>query len=191
MKGRVKTMKFSWMILAIMLVINLVWIGTMLVAQYSCKGLPSRGSIIPGTKQKFLYIEDFWTMTWGDTIGVWLMNCSFVHLMVNAYLNVRHWIVFVVLVVAISIGFTKMCLSKDHKPDYGFPHIGKVSIAGLLHSPYLGVGVTASIFCLWFAISGILRGPILYIWLSGLAFYAICFVAEIRSGNFDPLKLEK
>ena len=130
-------------------------------------------------------------MTWGDTIGVWLMNCSFVHLMVNACLNVRHWIVFVVLVVAISIGFTKMCLGKDHKPDYGFPQIGKVSIAGLMHSPYLGVGVAASIFCLWFVITGILRGPVLYVWLSGLAFYAICFVAEIRSGNFDPLKMEK
>lgn len=180
--------EFSWTILAIMGVVNSAWMAVMFAAQQLDKSLPPRHSIIPGTNQKFLYMQDFWTMTWGDFIGVALINTAFAHLAVNGCLGVWHWFVFAVLVVAISAQFARMCMNQDHKPDMGFPYAGKISWTGVLHLPYFGIGVVAGAFCVWFIFTGDLRGLVLCVGLGGAAFYALCFVAEIKSGNFDPLK---
>jgi predicted small integral membrane protein len=181
-------MEISWQILVFVAIFNSAWIGLMFFAQQLDKSLPPRLSIIPGTNQKFLYIQDFWTMTVGDFIGVALINTAFAHLAVNGCLGVWHWLIFSVLVAVLAIQFGRMCMSQDHKPDYGFPDIGNISSAGILHLPYFGNGVAAGAFCLWFIITGDLRGPVMYIGLGGGALYALCIVAEIKSGNFDPLK---
>lgn len=80
-----------------------------------------------------------------------------------------------------------MCLSKDYKPDWGFPEIGKISAGGLLHLPYFGFSVVAGVWCL-----GLFRfpGTVLWTYLAGAVLYAVCFALEIKSGNFDPLKSE-
>ena len=181
-------MEFSWMVLTGVIIANLAWIGVMFVAQQLDKSLPPHNSIIPGTNQRFLHMQDFWTMTWGDIVGVALINTAFVHLAVNGCLGVWHWVAFGVLVVALMVQFARMCTSNNHKPDMGFPDIGKISCTGILHLPYFGVGVAAGAFCVWFIITGDLRGPVLCVGLAGGIFYALCFVAEIKSGNFDPLK---
>jgi hypothetical protein len=181
-------MEFSWTILAGVVAANLFWIGVMFTAQQLNRSLPPRRSTIPGTNQRFLYMQDFWTMTWGDFIGVALINTAFVHLAVHGCLGVWHWTIFGISAIVISVLFAKMCMGQEHKPDYGFPRIGSISTAGVLHLPYLGVGVAAGVFCIWFILTGDLRGPVFYVGLGGGAFYALCFVAEIKSGNFDPLK---
>ena len=86
-------MEFSWLIFVSVAVFNFLCIGAILVAQALDKSLPPRNSAIPGTRQdpddpksppqKFLYIQDFWTMTWGDGIGVLLIVNAFVHLAVK------------------------------------------------------------------------------------------------------------
>ena len=157
----------------------------MLLAQTLDKSLPARNSVIPATSQKFLYIQDFWTMTWGDAVGVPLIVNAFVHLAVKDITNVW-WCLPVSLASALI--FLKMCLGKNHKPDYGFPDIGKISLAGILHLFYFGAGIGASVMCVWNLCTGELTGWVLCVALAGGVFYIACFFAEIRSGNFDPLK---
>lgn len=193
-------MEFSWLIFVVVCLTNALCMGAMLVAQALDKNLPPRRSVIPGTRwtekdeegnskehwQEFLYIQDFWTMTWGDGIGVLLIANAFVHLVVKDITNL--WWGLPIVVVS-GLGFLKMCLGKDHKPDYGFPDIGKVSFAGILHLFYFGAGIAASVMCVWNLITGDLRGPVMWVALAGGAFYIGCFVLEIKSGNFDPIKI--
>lgn len=181
-------MEFSWTILAVVVLLNLAWIGVMFAAQQTDKSLPPRHSIIPGTNQKFLYMQDFWTMTWGDLVGVAMINTAFAHLAMNGYFGMWHWITFAALVFAFSAQLAKVGMNQGHKPDMGFPEIGKISWIGILHLPYYGIGVAAGIFCAWFIFTGDLHGLVLYVGLHGAVFYALCFIAEVQSGNFDPLK---
>jgi predicted small integral membrane protein len=181
-------MEFSWTILACVFVANLFWIGVMFLAQQLDRSLPSRHSIIPGTNQKFLHAQDFWTMTYGDLIAVPFINTAFVHLAFNQRVGIWHWLAFLAIAIIAPAIFVKMCLGKDHKPDQGFPDIGKISWHGILHLPYLGIGVASGMLCLWFIFTGDLRGPVLYAGIGGGVFYICCFLGEIFSGNFDPLK---
>ncbi len=177
-------MEFSWLIFGSVVVANVLCMGTMLLAQTLDKSLPARNSIIPGTKQRFLYIQDFWTMTWGDGVGVLLIANAFVHLVVKDTSNLL-WGLPILMVS--GLGFLAMCLGKNHKPDYGFPDIGKVSFAGILHLFYFGAGIAASVMGVWNLITGDLRGPVMWVALVGGAFYIVCFILEMKSGNFDQL----
>ena len=181
-------MDFLWQILAVVVVANLFWIGVMFAAQEFDKTLPLSYSFIPGTNQRFLHMQDFYTMTYGDLFGVPLINNAFLHLIVMGHLETWHWLAFVLLAIVSSSIFVVMCFGPNHKPDMGFPQIGKISWIGLLHLPYLGVGVASAMLCLWFILAGDLRGPVLYLGLAGGAIYIASFVAETKSGNFDPLK---
>jgi len=176
--------EFSWLIFASVMVANVACIGVMLLAQAVDRNLPSRNSFIPMTKQRFLYIQDFWTMTWGDGIGVLLITNAFVHLAVKDITNL--WWSLPIVVVS-GLGFLKMCLGNAHKPDYGFPDRDKVSFAGILHLFYFGVGIAASVMCVWNLITGDLRGPVMWTALVGGVFYILCFIMEMKSGNFDQL----
>lgn len=184
-------MEFSWQILVAVFIANLCWMGAMYALQQIDKSLPPRHSLIPGTKQKFLYMQDFHTMFWGDAIGLTLIVNAFVHLAVNGHVALWEWVVLLLIIVADGFGFMKMCLTKDHKPDQGFPEIGKISWHGLSHLPYHGAGVAMSLLSIWHIVSGDLRGPVLYVALAGGAIYIASFIADIKTGNFDPLKSEK
>lgn len=179
-------MEFSWTIFTVVAAVNLAWLGLMFVVQKKDKNLPPRLSLIPETNQKFLYMQDFWTMTWGDTVGLTLIYTAFVHLAANGCMEIRHWIAFVMLATIFSFQFARMCTSKEHKPDWGFPDIGKISWGGIIHLSYFGVGVAMNMLCVWFA--DYLSGQILIVLFSGVMFYAVCLIEDIRSGNFDPLK---
>ncbi len=172
-------------VLLVVLGMNGAYLCFIISAQELNKSLPSRNSIIPGTNQKFLYVQDFWTMTYGDFLGVPLVVNAFVHLAADDITNLW-WTLGIGMLSTMM--FLKMCLGKNHKPDYGFPGIGKISFAGILHLPYFGFGIGASAMSAWNLIIGELRGPVMWVALAGGAVYVGCFVLEIRSGNFDPLK---
>lgn len=181
-------MEFSWLILGVVFLTNLCWIGVMYALQQIDKNLPPRHSIIPGTNQKFLYMQDFYTMFWGDMIGVTLIANAFVHLAVNSHVALWEWIVFILITVVDGFRFMKMCLTQNHKPDQGFPEIGKVSWHGLSHLPYHGAGVAMALFAIWHIITGELRGSVMYVALVGGTIYVASFITDIKTGNFDPLK---
>ena len=79
-------------------------------------------------------------------------------------------------------------MEKSHKSDYGFPRLGEISLAGVLHLPYFGVSVATCALCLWHFYEGNLNGPVLWGALAGGAGYIICFAADLLAGNFAPLK---
>jgi len=177
-------MEFSWTICVAAIMANLAWILVMFVAQQLDKSLPPRNSIIPGTHQKFIYVQDFWTMTWGDIVGVSLIWVAFFHVVVN-WFGPYCWVFFWLVSLIVAWYFMQMCLSTNHKPDWGYPEIGKISMSGYLHLPYFGCSVVAGVWCLGlFTVPGI----VLVIYLTGLAIYGLCFLLEIRSGNFDSLE---
>ena len=110
---------------------------------------------------------------------------AFVHLVARDAANFWWGLIFALIG---SVIFLMICLKKDHKPDLGFPKTGKISLNGMLHLPYFGIGIGASIICLWNLFTGYLYGPVMLIAFMGGVFYLICYVAEIKSGNFALLK---
>ncbi|MHB8904050.1 MAG: hypothetical protein ACYC40_03030, partial [Patescibacteria group bacterium] len=111
--------------------------------QYLCQRIDigrnkiaSRHSTIPGTNQRFLHWQDFYMQTYGDLLGlVWLMN-GFANLLMSGKIYATDWIIFsVVMIFAISATL-KVCLANNHKPDWGYPSIGKISLGGISHLPY-------------------------------------------------------
>lgn len=76
----------NWSILFLIIVLNSLFCFIQyLVEKFEEKTekIPLRHSIIPGTNQKFLYWEDFYTQTYGDFLGlVWIAN-GFAHLIVE------------------------------------------------------------------------------------------------------------
>lgn len=188
-------MEFSPLVWTTVVFTNSLYVVFMYWLQAMDKSLPPRGSYIPGTKQPFLYVQDFHSCTWGDLIGLPLIMNAFVHLVAGGYITNHagwqqiQWAIFVLIVIVDGLGFLLMCLGKGHKPDQGFPEIGKVSWHGLSHLPYHGVGVAMSVFSIYHAVIGNLRGPVLYVALLGAVIYIASFVTDMKVGNFDPLKL--
>jgi hypothetical protein len=176
-------MKPSLKIYLIAVFCNLFWILLMFLAQQFDKNLPERHSIIPGTNQKFLHMQDFWTFAWGDAVGVSFIWAAFSHLAVYNF-ALRHWIIFSFLAIFFMAEFAIVCLNKNHKPDVGYPDIGKISWNGILHLPYFGFGASAAVFCVWLIA---FPGRILLIFLAGVAIYFVFFCLEVKSGNFDPI----
>jgi len=177
--------EFSWWIFVAVCVANTLYTGILYVAQVLDKNLPARHSIIPGTNQKFLHMQDLYRTVCGDLFGVPLIINAFVHLVARDAANFWWGLIFALIG---SVIFLMICLKKDHKPDLGFPKTGKISLNGMLHLPYFGIGIGASIICLWNLFTGYLYGPVMLIAFMGGVFYLICYVAEIKSGNFALLK---
>jgi hypothetical protein len=180
-------MEFSLLALVLVALCNTLYMVVMRLAEFVDDKLPPRRSNIPGTRQPFLYIRDFWTMTWGDFLGVPLIVNGFVHLVMDDVANFA-WAAHIGMAGAIVFLF--VCLSKNHKPDYGFPDTGRVSRAGVLHLFYLAVGVGAAAMCVGRLVTGELYGTVLWVALAGGAIYILCFFADVKSGNFASLKKE-
>ena len=150
-------MDFSWRILVWVTVCNLGYYILGYVAQVMDHKLPPRHSIIPGTDQKFLYMQDLWRTGLADLIGVTLIYTAFFHLVWNGKLNVLHWSAFALLAIISSSIFLWICLGENHKPDVGFPTTGVISMNGLLQtSGKEGVGFKE----LFFAASNAKRNQI-------------------------------
>jgi hypothetical protein len=182
-------MDLSWPIFWAVLVINACYIGFMHLLQTIDKSLPPRHSLIPGTNQKFLYMEDFYVLMAGDLFGLPLVMNAFLHLVLGGYIKFTELIVLAVIAVLAGIFFALMCLGEKHKPDMGYPKIGKISPHGVSHLPYFGVYVAASASCLWHMYCGEIGNQIIGIAFFGVGIYVSCFYGDIKAGHFEPLKL--
>ncbi|MEK7562379.1 MAG: hypothetical protein AAB509_01720 [Patescibacteria group bacterium] len=185
-------MDFSWTIFAFVLAGNFAWIGVMFLAQQLDKSLPPRHSVIKGSAgQKFLYMQDWYTMKYGDVIAVPLIANVYVHLVAcDRILPLIEPIALALLALVMMVVGIESCLGENHKPDQGFPEIGKISLQGRIHMPYFGIGWSMGIFSLIHACFGHFTGPVLWLGIFGGVFYLGCLVAEFKSGNFNPFKKE-
>jgi len=170
------------------MVVNALAMGAIYLVAQLDKSLPPWNSKIPGTNQKFLAPWGFWTMTYGDLLAIPLVFNAFTYL-VEADVDNLWW--GLVIGVISGVGFTAKCLGKNHKPDYGFPEVGKISVAGLMHSVYFGAGAGASVMCLWHLfVTGNLpwESPVTWVALTAIPLYVPCVILDFTSGNFDQLK---
>lgn len=174
------------------IVLNLAWVVIMMLGQKFDQGfwpLPARGSIIPGTNQRFIYAQDFWVMTWGDMLALSLVAVAFGQLAAMGAISLNQYCVLVIIASIDAVLFAKMCLASSHKPDQGYPKPGQISFNGLLHLPYHGLFVGISVVTLYHLLwTGMLRGIPMWIGLAGAAIYIAAFIADIKAGNFDPIK---
>ena len=148
------------------------------------------GTKVAGTNQQFLHWQDFYCQRYGNTIGLTILSVGFCHLVLYGFVSPVQWAVFIGIAAIDAIGFTLMCLGKNHKPDWGFPEIGQASWSGLFHSIYHGFSIAMAALCLWhWLITGNFHGPVLWLTLAGGIFYLITDLADIKAGHFNPIKL--
>lgn len=161
--------------------------------------IPPRGSRIKGSLQKFLHVQDFATMTWGDLIGlslVWATSMMMVFVQANWSRPSAFWITVIGVVVALvaGFGFHTMCLGPNHKPDYGFPSAGVASPAGKAHSVFFGLSFGVGVMGLLFFIiqydrtSFMIKTPLLWVWGLGLAVWCAAGLRDIMTGRFAPFQ---
>jgi hypothetical protein len=181
-------MQFSFVTLTAVVVVNSLYIGFMFLLQELDGNLPPRHSLIPGTRQKFLYVQDFHSYTWGDLFGIPLIFNAFAHLILNGEISDVQRFIFMTVVIIDGLGFMYMCLGKNHKPDQGYPEIGKVSAHGISRPPYHGIGEAMSLLVIWHIFVGSLRGPVMWVALAGGVIYIASFICDILAGNFESLK---
>lgn len=161
--------------------------------------IPARGSRIPGSLQKFLHMWDFSFMTWGDLVGLSLVWGASVYMMAIQASWSRasaYWIMAVGIVIGLlaGFGFHMMCLAPNHKPDYGFPHVGEASRAGKVYSFFFGLSFTIGTMGLLFLLiqqdlSGFAtKMPLAWIWGVGFAVWCAAGIRDFLMGRFAPFE---
>jgi len=160
-------------------------------ADHKNNRIAPRHSIIPKTKQKFLYWEDYYAQTYGDFLGlVWIMN-GFAHLVVQGQITTAQWIVFGVVSFLAALIFLLVNLKPGHKPDWGWPSEGYISRGGLSHLPYFGINAGMVTVCVINMINGKMTGYLLWTTLLGGAIWTIATIYDWRAGHFDGVKIKK
>ncbi len=148
--------------------------------------IPPRHSIIKGTDQKFLYWEDFSTQTWGDIAGLGLVWVAFGH--VWKCLAPTNWILAFGTALLGSFGFWLSCVRPQHKPDWGYPSAGKISLGGLVHLVYFGASLAVATIGIGVTIYGILQGIPLLLFIVGSTIWIAAAIDDFVKGRFDPRK---
>ena len=181
-------MAFSWMVLFWVYAVNTVYTCTMFLAQHMDKHIAPRGSIIPGTNQTIMHIQDWNCMLWGDPIAVPLILNAFVQLAINGLVSFRQWVFLLLASNIISVWWLwAVQLSPNQRPDYGTYAIGKESWPGLIHTPYFGICVTIAILVAWNIANGKIRGMSLYLAITGAAIYLASQCVDVMQGHYAPL----
>lgn len=167
--------------------INLSAVDLMHLFQVWNKNLPRQDSLIPGTEQKFLYNRDYYTMTYGNLIAVSLIDVAFAHLVARSHIPVWQWVVFAIIGAACAIFFRWLKTLPDNKVDANFPGPREISPSGRVFLVYFGSQVAVTGIAMWNLFADNLWGqPVMMAGLLGVIGFAVCFVADIKSGNFDP-----
>lgn len=182
----------DWKIFLIVVLIN----SLLCLAQYVVQKIDRkrgrispRNSIIPGTEnQKFLYWQDFYNQTYGDFLGlVWVMN-GFVQLLVIGQISLVDWTIFIIIAIVSALAFLYLNLQDAHKPDWGYPKQGEVSLGGYVHLLYFGIMLAMAVIDVIKMINGSMSGLIFWTTVGGMVIYLITTIFEIKAGHFDPLK---
>lgn len=147
-------------------------------------------SVIPGTTQRFLYMQDFATNSWGDLFGLSLVQVGFIHLCLARHVTLVYWIELGFIAILSMYLFRHMCLGSQHKPDSGFPKTGEISSSGMWHLPYFGINAGIAVVDTTMILTGPLRGPVMWLSLAGGAIYIAAIIYDVARGNFAQLQLQ-
>jgi hypothetical protein len=180
-----------WSVFFVVVLLNTSLCLTQYLVEQSDKKrgkIAPRHSIIPGTNQKILYWEDYYSQTYGDFLGlVWIMN-GFAHLLVNGQITAIQWIIFATTSLAAALIFLFINLKPGHRHDWGWPAERKISWGGSSHLPYFGINTGMAIVCVIGMINGQIQGLLLWTTLAGGGIWIISAMMDALTGHFDPLK---
>jgi len=167
--------------------LNVLIFVVLRISQSANPNLPERGSDIPGTIQPFLYVQDYWTMTWGNLIGLTLVDASFFRMLATGLVSGVEWIVLVAVAIVCALVFGKMNSRDEYKNDYAFPRPGEASGSAVVMLINFGVHVAIALLVVWNLFAHSLAGtPVMWFAAIGAVIYAACFAIDAMSGNFDP-----
>jgi len=184
--------EFQPFIFIIGVVFNLIFCAVIYLVQQGEEewgAILSHGFKIPETNQIFLHWQDFYCQKFGCTIGLSITTGMFTNLIMQLHLSFVIVACFIlVFLVDIKI-FNHICLGKRHKPDWGYPRIGRISIGGRVHLVYHGLNIAMLGLLVFVMIVGNLNGWPMWLTLISLVIYVITNVIDIKKGHFDQLKL--
>lgn len=165
----------------------LFWLGITII-----EAAESRAGVIPPPGQwngalPFLYFCDWHTATWGDLIGITLIDWSAGYELSS--MTPSLWLVTLAMLVGFAgtTAFHMRCLSPRHRPDFGYPKIGRISMTGRAHTLYLFAQSSLSALMLLLLGTGELRGTTLAVGLAGGAVYVASFLCDCYTGRFSLL----
>ena len=170
-------------------VVHLVyWFSITFVEAYE-----SRTGMIPARRpwddpHPFPYFCDWYTCSWGDLIGLTLIDWSAGYAFSFSIPSLKLALVSVVVGALGAAIFHLLCMSRRHKPDSGYPAPGKRSPHALAHEWYFFLQLTLCALLVELAVTHELVGLPLRVALVGGAVYAVCFFADLYLGYFSPRK---
>lgn len=179
----------NWMIFLTAMAVNLLLclLQSYLQEKDVKRGLIApRHSLIPGTNQKFLHWQDFYTQVYGDIMGLPFVMNGF--MMIFPALTRWELLAFALSGLLSMVAFFVPRLAKDHKPSWGEPTAGHISTGGYVHSFYFSLLSAMAIICLWVMINGGMTKPIFVSTLVGMVIWALTCILDIATGHFEPLK---
>lgn len=178
----------NWMDLFCVVLLNSLFCLTQLIFQLLdivSKSIPARHSIIEGSKgQKFLYWQDFLTQTWGDFLCLPLIAYAFFSKDLSA-MELPIFLGFFIMTVPMVALF---CMKGDHKPDWGYPKQGQISIGGISHLPYFAIYTGMIVICILRMGRGELVGLPMYLTFAGGIGWVLLWIGDFLLGHFDKFK---
>ncbi len=172
-------MDFSLILPIAVILLNLAFLSIGFIVQE----WESKTSRIPPRSKEFLYLQDLPIIMIGDFIGLSLIDSSLALIISEIGLPSSAWLLTsFILSIAGTIFFHKQCLSLRHIPDVGYPKIGKASLTGLGHLPYVVFQFWLILISLWYFIN--VRTPFLLITALGIILYCLTYLLDLKKGKY-------
>ena len=172
-----------------------LWTSMFLVQMWESKA----GKIQKKSKD-FFYMESFHSHGWGDVFGITLMDAGATVVIVHGW-NLEmagSSIVCFLFGLGAAVAYVALCFREGHKPDAGYPEVGKISLQGVVHLMYIAFQVfLGSLGVYIFAFSALKSGAFQevlgYAILSvvGFLIWAVAVGFDVKQGHFAPLPKEK
>ena len=162
----------------------LFW-SVLLVGQF----LESRFGHIPAREAEgpraFLYFQDWSMATWGDLIGLSLVDFVLGSAYTTSAFQIKFVTVSLIIGAVVTLLYHRERLMPRHKPDSGYPAPGRVSLFGRVHLVYFFIQSSICAAMIGLVLNGTLHGTPLLIAIVGGIIYAASYIADSRSGRLD------
>ena len=141
------------------------------------------------SEKPFPYLANWHTGSWGDLIGLSLIDFS-VGLYLSTYPSLSfHEIALIIVIGSLATNvFRVHNLVPDHRPDSGIPKPGTFSWSGKVHLLYFLLQVSLGLYVFELILMHTLNGYALCIALIGGMIYVASAVADWYAGRFKPLQ---
>jgi len=133
--------------------------------------IPLRHSLAPAGR-KFLYLQDFYTQTYGNLIGGALIVNAFTHLVIRDQILNTEWYLFAFIIALFTyLHLTKNCVERK---SYR-------ALIKLIYSSFMA-GMSVVVFI--HMVNGQIYGILLWITILGGLIYLVSYILDIIAGHY-------